>query len=121
MNGYAAGAGGVWHRGTKTLALARLRLVEWIAFSMVAICDSASGKPGGKLLVENLGTIFLFKGYSVRHKVYSSLSKVRHEDTLPPQPQRGLVMPRSGISSTRSRATVSHRQGSRRSSRRDCR
>ena len=85
---------------------------------MVAICDSASGKPGGKLLVENLGTIFLFKVYSVRHKVYSSLSKMRHEDTLP---QRGLVMPRSGISLTRSRATVSHRQGSRRSSRRDCR
>ena len=118
MNGYAAGAGGVWHLGTKTLALARLRLVEWIAFSMVAICDSASGKPGGKLLVENLGTIFLFKGYSVRHKVYSSLSKLRHEDILP---QRDLVMPRSGTSLTRLRTTVSHRQGSRRSSRRDYR
>ena len=111
MNGYAADAGGVWHLGTKILALARPRLVEWIAFFMVATCDSASAKQGGKLLVENLLTIFLFKGYSVRHKVYSSLSKVRHEDTLPPQPQRGPVMPRSGIFSTRSRATASHRQG----------
>ena len=80
---------------------------------MVVICDNASVKLGGKLQVENLGTISLFKVYSVRHKVYPSLSKMRHEDTLP---QRGLVMPRSGISSTRSRATVSHRQGSKRSS-----
>ena len=120
MNGYAAGAGGVWHLGTKTLALARLRLVEWIAFSMVAICDSASAKPGGKLLVENLGTIFLFlfKVYSVRHKVYSSLSKMRHEDTLP---QRDLVMPRSGTSLTRLSTIVSHRQESRKSSREVCR
>ena len=120
MNGYAAGAGGVWHRGTKTLALARLRLVEWIAFSMVAICDSASAKPGGKLLVENLGTIFLFlfKVYSVRLKVYSSLFKMRNEVTLP---QHGLVMPRSGTSLTRSNTVISHRQESRRSSREDCR
>ena len=87
---------------------------------MVATCDSASAKPGGRLLVGNLGTIFLFlfKVYSVRLKVYSSLSKMRHEDTLP---QRDLVMPRSGTSLTRLRTTVSHRQGSRRSSRRDCR
>ena len=118
MNGYAAGAGGVWHLGTKTLALARLRLAEWIASFMVVTCDNASARPGGKLQVENLETLPLFKVYSVRLKVYSSLSKMRHEDTLA---QRGLVMPRSGISSTRSRATVSHRQGSRRSSRRVCR
>ena len=87
---------------------------------MVAICDSASAKPGGKLLVENLGTIFLFlfKVYSVRLKVYSSRFKMRNEDTLP---QHGLVMPRSGTSLTRSKTIVSHRQGSRRSSREDCR
>ena len=116
MNGCAAGAGGVRRLGTSVLALARLRHAEWTAFSMAAICDNASGKLGGKLLVENLGTIFLFKGYSVRHKVYSSLFKLRRQDTLSPQPLRGLVMPRSGISWTRSRATVSHRQESRRSS-----
>ena len=80
---------------------------------MVAICDNASGKPGGKLLVENLGTFFLSKVYSALHKVHSSLSKVRaqNKDTPLPQPLRGPVMPHSGISSTLSRATASHRQG----------
>ena len=87
---------------------------------MAATCDSASAKPGGRLLVGNLGTIFLFlfKVYSVRLKVYSSLFKMRNVDTLP---QHGLVTPRSGTSLTRSKTIVSHRQGSRRSSREDCR
>ena len=88
---------------------------------MVAIYDSASGKYGGKLLVVNLGTFFLSKVYSALCKVHSSLFKVRYKDTPLPQPLRGPVMPHSGIFSTRSRATASHRQGSRRSSRRDCR
>ena len=87
---------------------------------MVVTCDSASAKQDGRQLVDNLGTIFLFlfKVYSVRLKVYSSLYKMRNEVTLP---QHGLVMPRSGTSLTRSKTIVSHRQGSRRSSREDCR
>ena len=115
MNGYAAGAGGVWHRGTKTLVLARLRLVRLTASSTVVTCDSASAKQDGRQLGDNLGTIFLFlfKVYSVRLKVYSSLYKMRNEVTLP---QHDLVMPRSGTSLTRSKTIVSHRQESRRSS-----
>ena len=120
MNGYAAGAGGVWHRGTETLVLARPRPAGSIAFSMVVTCDNASAKQDGRQLADNLGTIFLFlyKVYSVRLKAFSSLFKMRNEVTLP---QHGLVMPRSGTSLTRSNTIVSHRQESRRSSREDCR
>ena len=81
MNGCVAGAGGLRRLGTSTLALARLRHAEWTAFSMVAICDNASGKYGGKLLVVNLGTFFLSKVYSALCKVHSSLFKVRYKDT----------------------------------------
>ena len=115
MNGCAAGAGGVWHRGTKALVLARPRLVRLTASSTVVTCDSASAKQDGRQLGDNLGTIFLFlfKVYFVRLKVYSSLYKLRNEVTLP---QHDLVMPRSGTSLTRSSTTVSHHQESRRSS-----
>ena len=82
---------------------------------MVATCDSASAKPGGKLLVGNLGTIFLslFKVYSVRLKVNSFLYKMRNVVTLS---RHDLVMPRSGTSLTRLSITVSQHQESRRSS-----
>ena len=105
----------MWHRGTKTLVLARLRPAGSTAFSMVVTYDNASAKQDGRQLVGNLGTIFLFlfKVYSVRLKVYSSLYKMRNEITLP---QQELVMPRSGTSLTRSRTTVSQHQESRRSS-----
>ena len=71
-------------------------------------------------LGDNLGIhfLFLFKVYSVRLKVFSSLYKMRDEDTLP---QHDLVMPRSGTSLTRSSTTVSHHRESRRSSREACR
>ena len=120
MNGYAAGVDGVWHRGTKTLVLARPRLVRLTASSTVVTCDSASAKQDGRHLRDNLGTIFpfLFKVYFVRLKVYSFLYKMRNEVTLP---QHGLVMPRSGTSLTRSNTIVSHRQESRRLLRGDCR
>ena len=120
MNGYAAGAGGVWHRGTKTLVLARPRLVKLTASSTVVTCGSASAKQGGRQQGDNLGTIspFLVKVYSVRLKVFSSLYKMRDEDTLP---QHDQAMPRSGTSLTRSSTTVSHHRESRRSSREACR
>ena len=115
MNGYAAGAGGVWHRGTKTLVLARPRLVRLTASSMVVSCDSASAKQDGRHLRDNLDAIspFLFKVYFVRLKVFSVLYKMRNETTLS---QQDLVMPRSGTSLTRSSKTVSQHQESRRSS-----
>ena len=115
MNGYAAGAGGVWHRGTKTLVLARPRLVRLTASSTVVTCDSASAKQDGRQLGDNLGTIFpfLFKVYFVRLKVYSFLYKMRNVVTLP---RHDLVMPRSGTSLTPSSTTVSRHQESRRSS-----
>ena len=96
-NGFAAGVAGLWHRGTKTPVLARLRLVKLTASSTVVTCDSASAKQDGRQLVDNLGTFFLFlyKVYSVRLKAFSSLFKMRNEVTLP---QHGLVMPRSGTS-----------------------
>ena len=77
---------------------------------MAGICDSASGKQGGKLLAVNLGTFLLFKVYSALSKALSSLLKVRagNKDTLS---LRGREMPRSGTSSTLSKATASHRQG----------
>ena len=73
-----------------------------------------------KQLGDNLGIhfLFLFKVYFVRLKVFSSLYKMRNEVTLP---QHDLVMPRSGTSLTRSNTATSHRQGSRRSLRRDYR
>ena len=116
MSGFAAGVGGVWHRGTKTLVLARPRLVRLTASSTVVTCDSASAKQDGRHLRDNLGTIFpfLFKVYCVRLKVYSFLYKMRNVVTLP---QQDLVMPRSGTSLTRSSTTVSQHQESRRSSR----
>ena len=87
---------------------------------MVVTCDSASAKQDGRQLVDNLGTIFLFlfKVYSVRLKVYSSLYKMRNEVTLP---QHDLVMPRSGTSLTPLSTTVSRHQESRRSSCEVCR
>ena len=100
----------MWRLGTGTLALARLRPAGLIAFFMAVTCDSASGKQGGKPLAENLGTFFLSKAYSALYKVFSSLPKVRaqNKDTLS---LRGREMPRSGTSSTLSKATASHRQG----------
>ena len=120
MNGYAAGAGGVWHRGTKTLVLARPRLVRLTASSTVVTCDSASAKQDGRQLGDNLGTIFpfLFKVYSVRLKVFPFLSKMRNVVTLP---RHDLVMPHSGTSLTPSSTTVSRHQESRRSSCEVCR
>ena len=102
MNGCAAGAGGLRRLGTSILARARLRHAEWTAFSMAATCDNASGKYGGKLLVENLRTFFLSKEYSALYKVHSPLFKVRYKDTPLPQPLRGPVMHHSGTYWTRS-------------------
>ena len=98
-------------------ALARLRPAELIASFMEVTCASVSGRSDGKLSVKNLETFFLSKEYSALYKVHSSLSKVRAQykvrvmGTLLPLPLRGRVMPHSGISSTLSKATASHRQG----------
>ena len=82
---------------------------------MVAICANASGKQDGKLLVKKLETFPLCKEYYALYKVHSSLSKARVQskvrDLALPQPLRGRAMPHSGISSTLSKATASHRQG----------
>ena len=97
MNGYAAGAGGVWHRGTETLVLARPRPAGSIAFSMAVTCDNASAKQDGRQLGDNLIFPYLFKVYFVRLKVYSFLYKMRYVVTLS---RHDLVMPRSGTSLT---------------------
>ena len=96
-NGFAAGVAGLWHRGTKTPVLARLRLVKLTASSTVVTCDSASVKQGGRQLGDNLISLYLFKVYSVRLKVYSFLYKMRNVVTLS---RHDLVMPRSGTSLT---------------------
>ena len=115
MNGCVADAGGLWRLGTNVPVRARLRHAGLIAFFMVATCDNAFGKQGGKLLEKKLETFFLSKEYSALYKVHSSLSKARAQYKVRvlalPLSLRGRVMPHSGISSTLLKATASHRQG----------